>query len=310
MESFLAAAASRTGEALAEKLRVTEDIAQDVAAACDSSTGFSAPVASIMRADLAAGRLSMADYAREARMAGVPAVQVAEALKQHAAAKEAAAKEAAAKEGVGIEVKAVPPADDVILPPGTYYGRTHATAVHVVDGILVPVAAEASPCAAAEPGSVEASLIWLRSKDTWGARAAERLGPENDFLPELTLHDTSRAGRMEGGKIGGEGAMHIAIALSANDVLTSLDLSCNQIGGDGAAHIARALLVNSTLIELNLSDNELGDAAALRMAAALRTNQTLLALDLRGNGIIEEATREELYSAWGSRDQSRLHLLG
>lgn len=256
-------------------------------------TGAPAPVTLMMRADLAAGRLTMAEYAREAREAGVPAADVAATLKQHAAAKEAQFMEG---DATGASSPPAAPVDTV-LPPGTYYGRTHDVAVQIVDGIYVPVDAPTAPAAAAP---VEASLAWLRARGAWGPRAVERLGPANDFLPDLDLYDESRGGRSPADCLGAEDAKHLACALAANCVLTSLNLGNNAIGEEGAAHFARALESNTTLTELNLADNSLGDAGARHVAAALLQNATLREVDARGNGI-GDAAAAELRAAWGSQ---------
>lgn len=263
-------------------------------AAAFGASAASAPVALAMKADLAAGRLTMAEYAREARTAGVPAPEVAAALEQHAAASRSS------------EGGPSPAASECVLPAGTYYGRTHASAVRIVDGIYVPVDAQPAPAAAAP--AVSASLAWLREHGgAWGLRAAERLGPENDFLPDLELHDESRGGRVADGKIGPEGALHIATALGANEVLTRLNLGQNAIGEEGAAHVARALAANRALTALNLTGNGLGDAGAAHVAAALHENPSLLEVDLSGNGV-GEATRELLRAAWGSRNEAGLRV--
>ena len=288
-DSFLCAAAARAGAGV-----LPRDVA--LKAQLEATFGLaklSGPLATTLRMDLAAGRLTAADYTREARAAGVSAAEVTATLKQH-------------MESVSKPKPAHAVAEDTIMPAGEYYGRLHKTAVRVVDGIFVPAADAAETAAAA--GSVEESLAWLRSQATWGARAAERLGPENDFLMDLDLSDTSRGGRVAGGKLGPEAVMHVARVLSTNRELTLLDLSDNAIGPDGAAHLAQALLAsNRTLTELRLASNGLGDAGALQLKAALEADAALLAVDLRDNGI-EERTKKLLRDAWGGRDLVRLQL--
>ena len=94
--TYLAAAETRAVDATsntfvdaAEPLqpRPASAAAQAAAARDDASAAL---IATTMRGDLAAGLLTMGEYAREARTAGVPAADVAAVLKQHAAAKEAA----------------------------------------------------------------------------------------------------------------------------------------------------------------------------------------------------------------------------
>lgn len=130
-------------------------------------------------------------------------------------------------------------------------------------------------------------------------------GPENDFLPELELHDESHGGRFSGGKLGPVAAEHLACALGANEVLTSLNLGDNEIGDEGAAHIARALKLNRTLTAIDLYKNGLGDAGAAHVAAALEVNSTLLSVDMAGNAIGAEPA-DALRAAWGKRDRSKL----
>merc|ERR1719272_1023887 len=125
--------------------------------------------------------------------------------------------------------------EDVVLPAGTYYGRKHATPVHVVDGIFVPV----TPTGPAAADAVATSLAWLREHGgAWGARAAERLGPGNDFMPDLELVDESRGGKVPDGKIGPEATRRLAGALRDNVVVLSLLLGANAIGEQGALHLA------------------------------------------------------------------------
>ena len=290
-DSFLGAVAARSGaigylpEDGALKAQLEEVFGKAVAPG---------PLAMTLRLDLAAGRLTMADYTREARSAGVSAAEVTATLKQYLL------------DSSANSTPAPTTTDVAVLPPGEYYGRLHKTAVKVVDGIFVPadVAAEA----AAAAGSVQESLAWLRAQGTWGPRAAERLGPENDFLSDLDLRDTSRGGRVVGGKLGVEGVMHVARALSTNREVTLLDLSDNEIGPQGAAHIARALLaLNRTVTELHLASNGLGDAGAVQLASALQADTALLVVDLRDNGI-EEPAKQLLRDAWGDRDSARLRL--
>ena len=158
--SFLAAADARCN---ASALRAA--FAQPAAPAAS-------PLALMMRADLAAGRLTVAEYVQESRQAGVSLLEITATLKNHMNAQK--------------NTDSCNPAtvEDVVLPAGTYYGRKHATPVHVVDGIFVPV----TPTGPAAADAVATSLAWLREHGgAWGPRAAERLGPENDFMHDLEL---------------------------------------------------------------------------------------------------------------------------
>ena len=159
-ESFLAAAEARF---TASALR---------AAFTNPAVPAASPLALMMRADLAAGRLTPAEYVREARTAGVSLLEITATLKSHMNAQKSTDKPDAAT------------VEDVVLPAGTYYGRKHSTPVRVVDGIFVPV----TPTGPAATDAVATSLAWLREHGgAWGGRAAERLGPENDFMPDLEL---------------------------------------------------------------------------------------------------------------------------
>lgn len=304
MESYIAAVTARCAASEFKHDASTEE--DDVRArmqAAFSQTEFKpagAPtaLALALRTDLAAGRLTMAEYAREARSAGLSTSEVSATLKQHAAAKDASFMEASAEAAT-----ATPYPEEVItFPAGTYYGRLHATAVKVVDGIFVPVIPAASHAISEE---LSASLQWLREQRPWGARAAERLSPENNFLPDLELHDESRGGRVAGGKVDPEGAMHIACALRLNTVLTSLNLGDNCLGDEGAAHLATALASNRTLTELNLAGNGLSDAGADLLAAMLETNRVLATIDIGGNAL-SDAAMARLREVWGARDAKNL----
>ena len=79
-----------------------------------------------MRADLAAGRMSMSEYARQARAAGETIGAVAAVLKEHAASAKPTATQA--------EAAGPAEASAETIPAGTYFGRTHGGPVHVVDG--------------------------------------------------------------------------------------------------------------------------------------------------------------------------------
>ena len=272
--------------------------ASDAVMSVRMASAFSAPIGAILKADLLVGHLTPADYAREARAAGVDAAEIVANIKQAVAAKETAT-----LGGDGI------PEPECILPAGKYFGRKHETAVKIVDGIFVPADAGTDKTASTAPSaedSVEASLLWLRQqKGTWGGRAAERLGPGNDFLPDLELHDESRGGRVPDGKIGAEAARHLAAALQVNTVVETLNLGYNELGPEGVAHLASALESNRVVTDLNLAGNQLGDAGVPPLVAALKVNSTLNALDVSDNGI-GVAAAAELRLAWGARDPAAL----
>ena len=133
-ESFLAAAESRS---TASALR---------AAFTNPTVPAASPLALTMRADLAAGRLTSAEYVREARAAGVSLLEITATLKSHASPQKTTDKPDGAT------------ADDAVLPAGTYYGRAHSTAVRVVDGIFVP----ATPTGPSATDAAATALAWLR----------------------------------------------------------------------------------------------------------------------------------------------------
>ena len=56
---------------------------------------------------------------------------------------------------------------------------------------------------------------------------------------------------------------------SANNRLTTLNLSNNHLGDQGARHLARGLMTNRTLAILNLASNHIGDEGATALAQVL-----------------------------------------
>ena len=76
--------------------------------------------------------------------------------------------------------------------------------------------------------------------------------------------------RLDGNRIGAEGAKAIAEALKVNAVLTSVDLQLNSIGDDGAKAIAEALKVNAVLTKLDLEYNSMGDAGKKALQDAVK----------------------------------------
>ena len=180
------------------------------------------------------GALTPADYAKRARQAGVEVATVAAVLRGALVAPSAMATASTANITSGLE------------------------AVSISDGPLE---------------GVEASLAWLKARPAkWGARAAERLGPGNDFLYELDLYDSCA--------IDDEGARHIATALAANRTITSVDLR----------------------------DNQIGDAGVEALITALQSSSIVTSLDLTGNKNIGEEAKAALRKAWGARGASGLTL--
>jgi hypothetical protein len=84
-------------------------------------------------------------------------------------------------------------------------------------------------------------------------------------------------------RVGPEVAAQLAMWLSFNVTLTSLDLGDNSIGDEGAAELAEMLEVNTTLCSLQLRNNDIGVAGAMHLAEALMTNTTLSVLEVGCN---------------------------
>jgi hypothetical protein len=84
-------------------------------------------------------------------------------------------------------------------------------------------------------------------------------------------------------RIGPDLAAQLAMWLSFNVTLTSLDLGNNSIGDEGASELAEMLQTNTTLRNLHLMNNDIGVAGAMHLAESLMTNTTLLILDVGCN---------------------------
>lgn len=84
----------------------------------------------------------------------------------------------------------------------------------------------------------------------------------------------------ENTKIGNEGAIHLATALSMNSTLTSLYLYDAGIEFDGARYLAASLAFNSTLQGLSLAINSITEKGAELFGSALEVNSTLTELFL------------------------------
>jgi hypothetical protein len=84
---------------------------------------------------------------------------------------------------------------------------------------------------------------------------------------------------LEGNQIGHGGAVALAVLLSKNTRLLSLDLSNNQIGDEGARAIAQGLRNNTHLRKLMLGNNGIGPRGAAAVALAIGDGRTLLGVD-------------------------------
>lgn len=111
------------------------------------------------------------------------------------------------------------------------------------------------------------------SRNIIGARGVQTLAQSlhnNRHLLHLDL------GRQKlKGKIGQEGAKHLALCLMMNHTLRILRLGRNRLGFEGCRHISGALLTNRTLQVLDLSCNKIGIEGAIQVANAVLQNGAL-----------------------------------
>jgi len=138
--------------------------------------------------------------------------------------------------------------------------------------------ADAGACALAAALAGNSSLATLdvsfnRITARGGRALAEQL-TLNPALTELFLMDNDI----------GEGVDQMAVALSANSCLKTLQLACNKINAAGARSVLDALESNATLTDLSLAANKFGDDGVRSMSAA---NATLTRLDLSSNRLTE-----------------------
>ena len=223
--------------------------------------------AEALRAALDAGSLSAAEYVKRARELGVDAASVAAAIKATVVAS---------------------PAPD---PPRSTANTTAAAEVQATEISDVPI------------DDVEAALAWLQARPgKWGSRAAERLGPGNDFLYDLDLYDSC--------DIDDAGVRVLATALAANSTVTSVNLNSNAITGAGVGHLCAALQKNSTVTSLDLGQNYIGSDGVDMFSRFLASDECRLRqLVLTGNPGLEHGERNtELRAAWGTREPAGLHV--
>ena len=223
-------------------------------------------VAEALYARLLAGELSNGEYVQQAREAGVPAPIIAAILRDRVMATKAADSASA-------------------------------------NNSNAPLESAPSPANVASDDPVAMALLWLRSQSNhWGARAAERLGDGNDFLPDLELYDSC--------EVDDEGATHLAVALAANTVLTEINLESNSFGLTGCQALAEALRKNRTLVSLKIGgNNNVSDEAAAAIAAALTDaggNSALRELDMSSCPNLGSVGREALHAAWTGGTPGRM----
>ena len=105
----------------------------------------------------------------------------------------------------------------------------------------------------------------------------------NKALKSLDLSDnnlTDFLGKMEG-------IAAIAAALSRNQLLKSLNLSCNVIGAQGAAIMSDCIVSNASLTSIDLSDNHFGSEGCKSIASILSRGSftAIRTLDLSHNSL-------------------------
>ncbi|CAF1035256.1 unnamed protein product [Didymodactylos carnosus] len=81
------------------------------------------------------------------------------------------------------------------------------------------------------------------------------------------------------------------LALEANQILTTLDISCNEIGHKGAKALGKALESNQTLAMLNISQNTVAGEGDKALGKALESNQTLTTFDISRNAIGDDGVK-------------------
>ena len=102
----------------------------------------------------------------------------------------------------------------------------------------------------------------------------------------LTVNNTlSRLNLSCNLRIGDSGTASLCKALTTNTALTHLKLVSNEIGYSGAESFSHALTVNTTLTHLNLYGNKIGDSGTGSLCKALIVNTTLTHLVLSANEI-------------------------
>lgn len=262
--------------------------------------------ADTLLAALNAGAITKAAYAAQAREAGV-AVSVVAAHLRAAPAQDGIAAVAAEKER--LERQAAEEA--AFVPPSIEAGRSEgSTATGSAAGSSGSAEGPVDVSVGVSDDPIDVALEWLRSRPgrsaKWGARAAERLGADNDFLYDLEFIDSCG--------IDDEACTHIATCLRANNTLTSIDFGggSNRIGDVGCAALCDALHTNKSVVLLSLAANQIGDAGVRSLTTLIESSSSpLLELDLNGNPAISDAAKAALRAAWavgGARDAPRLRL--
>ena len=128
---------------------------------------------------------------------------------------------------------------------------------------------------------------WAKSTNVWHHMA----GCGEELAAVMRASGSLTYLRLDGNKIGDEGAKAIAAGVAASGSLTHLFLWENKIGDEGAKALAAGVAASGSLAHLNVGFNKIGDAGAKAIAEALRVNAVLTELDLRGNEIGKDAKK-------------------
>lgn len=91
--------------------------------------------------------------------------------------------------------------------------------------------------------------------------------------------------------ISGEGAAHLAVALTNNHSLSCLDISYNPMGDTGAAAFGEMVRNNTTLQKLRMNRCEVSPYGCVQLAAGLTENTTLQTLQMGGNHVGVEGAK-------------------
>mmetsp|Transcript_12388 Transcript_12388/g.40791 ORF Transcript_12388/g.40791 Transcript_12388/m.40791 type:complete len:388 (-) Transcript_12388:1086-2249(-) len=130
---------------------------------------------------------------------------------------------------------------------------------------------------------------------------ATALNEENRTLRHVGL------GKVLISSLGGEGSVHLARMLAANDSLESLVASKHKMrAGDLETLVAYGLVANKTLARLDLAANELCEVAGSSLARLLTDNASITHLDLAHNRLSD--TGASAIAAVLSYNRSLTHL--
>jgi len=126
------------------------------------------------------------------------------------------------------------------------------------------------------------NLLNNESTNLWAKRISQLFGKNHPSLKRFCTGGTM---------LGPQGMKEVAVGLSINATLTSLDLSGNGLLKDGCARLAFALKNNRKLESLNLWGNLIGVEGAKSLSDVLKRNTVLRKLNLKGNNLREEGAK-------------------